>query len=38
MFKNIWKMIMPVSPFLALALYRAGVKISIYIRKNYGKF
>lgn len=29
--QNIWKMIMPVSPFLALALYRAGVKISIFI-------
>lgn len=36
--KIIWKMIMPVSPFLTLALYRAGVKIATYICKNYGKF
>lgn len=36
--KSIWKMIMPVSPFLTLALYKAGVKIATYICKNYGKF
>lgn len=29
---------MPVSPFLTLALYRAGVKIATYIWVNYGKF